>query len=180
MLFWAVSHGPGRDWRQAAHCGPGTGAGLCPHTAHGIRHVTCLIQQLTVPSLPLTCFPCQLVDLEVGTTGSHKARHVDPEPVQPGLAHRGGPCHQVRTLRKALRTCLASEARIWVVEAEPNCCFGWEGLTSLKLHGRERILHLPRGLNSAGSTPDGPPPSQAYLLCTIYSFSDNFTAPSHS
>ena len=32
-------------------------------------------------------------------------------------------------LGKALGTCLASEARIWVVEAEPNYCLGLEGLT---------------------------------------------------
>ena len=72
------------------------------------------------------------------------------------------------------------------MEAEPNCCLVLEGLTSLKLHERERVYtllvlpHLPRALNSPGPTPAGPPPSQAYLLCAIYSFSDNFTASSHS
>lgn len=40
MLFWAVSHGPGRDWRQAAHCGPGTGR-ACALTLpwHQTRHL---------------------------------------------------------------------------------------------------------------------------------------------
>lgn len=82
--------------------------------------------------------------LGAGTTGSHRAGQIDPELDQPGLAHWGGLCqsHQVRTLRGTLGICPASEARIWVVEAEPNCSLGLEGLTSLELHERERIHPL--------------------------------------